>query len=100
MRCKPGDLAVRVRVSDGAGAKTVGHVYVCLKLIPLAVNALSGEQVLAVWHVERNGITRTPRGNRMGVPDCDLQPLGNPGGDARDQTLDWLPVPSRETEHT
>jgi len=29
-------------------------------------------------------------------PDDDLRPIRDPGDDARDESLSWLPVPSRE----
>ena len=31
-------------------------------------------------------------------PDADLRPIRDPGDDAKDETLSWLPVPSTEKE--
>lgn len=32
------------------------------------------------------------------LPDKALQPLIDPGDGARDETLEWLPVPTKEAE--
>jgi hypothetical protein len=83
MNCKPGDLAVIVRKS---------------KLIGLLVNvvgpALDGE--LGVWTVEPLRPIPCPAAGGWKCADHNLRPIRDPGEDARDETLNWLPVPTKE----
>lgn len=39
-----------------------------------------------------------PAGTMIWMDDYDLRPIIDPGDDATDETLTWLPVPSRESE--
>lgn len=58
----------------------------------------------AVWMIEepiRIKVDFSCGGYMMGVvngiSDEILRPLRDPGNDARDETLDWLPAPAKET---
>lgn len=84
MRCKEGDIAVIVLSTLGNAGKFVR----CIKL---------AEEFDGVWVIDK------PLGRLMGQAVClaedyRLRPIRDPGDDARDQTLDWLPVPSTEKE--
>jgi hypothetical protein len=50
----------------------------------------------AGWHLEK-GVThdQTIFAWEWVADDC-LRPIRDPGDDAQDETLSWLPVPSRE----
>lgn len=87
MNCKPGDLAVVVYDPDGryegcflkvlgdSGLRYDGSVYWELEPLSPALQAARLDNV------------------------CDdyLRPIRDPGDDARDETLEWLPVPTKET---
>lgn len=96
MRCKPGDLAVCI-APDNLGA-----------LVRVIRTATSEEQYEGEdWLCEnlspmKDCLTRqTDPAGCFGVMfDTDLRPIRDPGEDAKDETLDWLPVPERESELT
>lgn len=88
LNCKPGDLAVFVRSKHG----NLGRVVRCLRLVKRSDYVLGD-----VWE------TDTPCFNSWGYWECFamdayLRPLRDPGEDARDETLTWLPVPSTTKE--
>ena len=70
----------------------------------LLVEVIEGREVHAVfgqlWHVRSLGsafhITPTRRSVRAVWPGCMLRPIGDPGADATDETLTWLPVPTTD----
>ena len=100
MRCKPGDLAVRVRNSNDSKNIVVGAIVRCIEFLGESSAFRSGQKFGDVWAVDFKGRTFGPKGYRLGVPDRDLQPIRDTGDDARDETLDWVPVPSREKKAT
>lgn len=84
MNCKPGDLALVVRSILGNEGKVVR----CIRW---------SEKWPGVWVIDR------PIGLLDGcavsyAPDWMLRPIRDPGDDAQDETLSWLPVPSTEKE--
>lgn len=98
MRCKVGDLAVRIKAFEDS-VIPVGAVLRCISYEARS-HILFGSRgitspVDGSWSVDWNGKTGRA-GFDFGVPDEHLQPIGNPGDDARDESLSWLPVPSRE----
>jgi hypothetical protein len=100
MRCKVGDLAIRIKAFDDSFVKA-GSLVRCLRLNNFTVMLHGSQSSLPTeanntWDVEWNGRLVDDNGWRMAIPDEHLQPIGNPGEDARDETLLWLPVPSRE----
>jgi hypothetical protein len=84
MNCKPGDLAMYV----GLNQEYIGHVVT-------VVSPTTADSPLAVdgpwWHVE-------PKigGKYSRTSDASLRPIRDPGDDAVDETLLWLPSPKRE----
>lgn len=91
MNCKPGDLAVIVRTPKE------GHYDMCLGRV-VTVTSLRTDLSYVAWHFKWNGATTMGgrRGHRcVSIPDFALRPIRDPGEDARDETLEWLPTPSR-----
>lgn len=88
MNCKPGDLAVQVSCyGDG---RYIGQLYRCLS------SFIDGDGEPR-WRVEP--LSRTLP--KWVAPECDdkhLRPIRDPGEDAVDETLLWLPSPSRTKE--
>ena len=99
MNCKPGDLAYVIRSAAGNEGKPV-------QVINADVFELPGDLGLAryghLWRVRSglpfNSLLTIAPGEEFVFPDAWLRPIRDPGNDARDETLEWLPVPSRETE--
>lgn len=106
MNCKPGDLAVIV----GKHALNVNRLVNVLR-------TYKGELIEGIeyyvepgihyWVIESAGASPLMSRMEFGPPipcklhvarDASLRPIRDPGDDATDQTLEWLPVPSRETE--
>ncbi len=101
MNCKPGDLAINFfpgspnlgRVvtvveaydgrpgPDGAAIETGGQPCWIVKGPGLVLWKFDGDHIPAEWTV---------------MLDRWLRPIRDPGDDAQDETLSWLPVPSRE----
>lgn len=94
MNCKPGDIA-RV-VSGGANRDAL------LRVLDF-VNCDPGE-----WRCEAlqsmaeykwtTIVGRVPAGTIVYAMDSILRPIRDPGDDAVDETLSWLPAPSAEKE--
>lgn len=79
MRCKPNDLAVIARLTNENLRPYLGRIVRCVRIVEMDC-----------WG------TVPMLGPYRGVYDGALQPIHDPGEDARDQTLDWLSVPNRE----
>ena len=102
MNCRKGDLAVVVRSSVGNAGRFVKV------LAPLGVEpkydgriwSLGNSKGAFHWLVRTAGSPlNSIRGDRyieMPMPDDCLRPLRDPGDDAADQTLEWLPSPTKE----
>lgn len=100
MNCKPGDMAMVVRTL--CTKENLGRV--CRVVRPAVVGEiLSGIRYLnpqsmgMVWVVEGNLLWLCESGIVKEVPlramaDEYLRPLRDPGEDARDETLNWLPL--------
>lgn len=89
MNCKPWDFALIVRTgrdTDNLAGKLVRVVRIT-RLGPYQAWEYEGEKMLG----------RTGRVVEA-LEDCCLRPIRDPGEDARDETLAWLPVPSTEKE--
>ena len=83
--CKPGDLAVVVK------AKHSRHIGSLVRVIgksefPHSSGLFSWLAVGKIDGVEKAGA----------APDAWLRPIRDPGDDAKDETLNWLPVPMRD----
>lgn len=109
MNCKPGDLAVVVRARD---PKLLHRTVTGLEVAPLGIGFRLPD---GYWHDPvfndgrhrwlcefSNPVTAPIGGGKTRqtifapVPDECLRPIRDPGDDAQDETLSWLPVPSRE----
>lgn len=103
MNCKPGDLAVVVR-----GQMSAGRIVRCIRVLQRGeIVASTGGTDCRVngdseWLIEGSVYRRTLPDNTLrsiSVADDEwLKPIRDPGEDATDETLTWLPVPSRERE--
>lgn len=87
MNCKTGDLAVIVN------GKNIGRFCTVLDCGLLAndwwVRLIGGP-----GPVDRGG--RNAMDVEANIDDSRLRPIRDPGDDARDETLSWLDVPSRD----
>lgn len=94
MNCKPGDLAVIVG-SLPAGRFLIGRF---VEVIERAPDTQQGP----AWLVRLQNEIVNPLTNERGIEgvaaDCWLRPIRDPGDDAQDETLQWLPVPGKERE--
>ncbi len=81
LNCKPGDLAVIVSAKD---ARNIGKIIEVLELLDFSFGP--------AWTF-KGGV---PDAERRMVMDYCLRPIRDPGGDAVDETLTWLPVPELE----
>lgn len=92
MRCKPNDIA-RV-VSNGANRDALVRVLDQDNCDP---GEWRCEALQSMFRYEWERIVgRVPAGTIVYAMDSILRPIGNPGDDARDESLSWLPVPGRE----
>lgn len=82
LNCKQGDLA-RV-VSTAEGGRYYGFIVRCVE--PTVSN-----KGRPGWIVEPQ------LGSWRGVQDSAMRPIRDPGEDAKDETLLWLPVPEKVT---
>lgn len=99
MNCKPGDLAVVVKSWAGNEGRIVRVIRLCPKT---SKNP----------NIDSRGILTAPEPYWVidqALPDFEgtlgktfadsqLRPIRDPGDDAQDETLSWLPVPSTEKE--
>ena len=90
MNCKPGDLAVIVKTTP-VGSFLLGRV---VHVLPPYGD---DEWVVRLDKPIINPTTGAI-GNEGPAPDKCLRPIRDPGDDATEETLTWLPVPSRERE--
>ena len=92
MNCKPGDLAIVVI------GRNAGKLFTCLKLKYVRVFLSTGEMPLK-WCWEADCNFEDWSGDIVDnlIEDDLIRPIRNPGEDARDETLSWLPVPTRES---
>lgn len=91
MNCKQGDLAVIVGGGGPANSVNRGKFVTIGKFLG-HVNGWAGSDR---WEVDVDVVGTFGTLYRH-VRDCYLRPIRDPGEDARDETLQWLPVPSKE----
>lgn len=89
MRCKPFDLAVIVSIAIAKNEWARGFI----------VRVTHLDQEPGVWWLEKPIHHPDGRSRFTRIEDTCLKPIRDPGDDARDQTLDWLPIPTKEREH-
>jgi hypothetical protein len=99
MNCKPGDLAIVINTPIGSPIPN-GAIVTCLNFFPgphLVMDIFGRRGILIdVWAVDWNGKVHGRSGHKLGVSDICLLPIRDPGEDAQDETLSWLPVPHRD----
>lgn len=104
MNCEPGDLAIVVNARSTPELN--GRIVLVRRAIQLG-EKLNGIKVVdypgynnsPTWVVEACGSPLPWVGGlykMRAVADRCLRPIRNPGEDAQDETLQWLPVPSRD----
>jgi hypothetical protein len=95
MRCKQGDLAVFVRSDAG----NEGRVVTCVRLAAIGELEMLGWRldVGPVWVIDRGVLTNHGRLVPLAA-DSYLCPLRDPGEDAKDETLQWKEVPTKQKE--
>ena len=89
MNCKPGDLAVIVSTNGEKDQWPLGRIVICQSHIRVAH--------CDYWRLgELLPVPGAPGFFVDAVQDSCLCPLRDPGDDAVDETLLWLPVPETE----
>jgi hypothetical protein len=83
MNCKQGDLAVIVKVLNPKNSQIIGKIVRCIEPVVSWDN-------IAGWAVD------PPLSFAIGVADENLRPIRD--NDGEDETLQWSPVPTKETE--
>jgi hypothetical protein len=92
LNCKPGDLARYV----GKVPANIGRFVRTVEFVKEPSQKWPGV-IVPSWSV--NPPLYMPDGSRARlVADRLLRPIRDPGEDARDETLSWLPVPTKNTE--
>ena len=93
MNCKQGDIAIVVLSFAGNEGKIVR----CMRPLIMKWKRYDGSTYMSEsWEID----IALP--DRYGVlskytQDRQLRPIRDPGNDATDETLTWLPVPTKET---
>jgi len=91
MNCEPGDLAVITKSWAGNEGRIVRVV--CW------IGKIDGWSNSDRWEIEAERPLISSKGRlHFHAPDSFMRPIRDPGEDARDETLQWLPVPSIEKE--
>lgn len=96
MNCKPGELAVIVK----SWAGNEGKIVRCLRINEWRSrqpSRLSTGEIFPpepTWDIDR--VITAQDGSAVAyADDSQLRPLRDPGDDATDETLEWLPVPGK-----
>jgi hypothetical protein len=97
MNCERGDLAIVVKSIAGHE----GRIVRCIRLAERRELADYLWPDVPVWVLDRELQMANVRGVLLPVwrplmRDSQLRPIRDPGEDAKDETLSWLPVPSIE----
>lgn len=89
MNCRPGDLAVIVCATSKVEREWLGKIVRVLSAIPGY-----GDEGSVCWSYEGAELVHPLFGRCKGIHDWALRPIRPQPDDARDETLDWLPVPT------
>jgi hypothetical protein len=90
MNCKPGDLAVIASYEEEVDRCTLGLIVRVTKIDP--------DWGEPVWEYEGEKICDSEGTEILAISDRFLRPIRDPGDDAQDETLDWLPSPTKQGE--
>jgi hypothetical protein len=102
MNCKPGDLAIQVH----SNANNHGALYTVLSWVGTYRFNGGAEPHHDCWNVrcEQRVVGTlgqvTEAGGVRVIPDTYLRPIRDPGDDARDESLAWLPPVPNTTKET
>lgn len=105
MNCKPGDLAVLVRVNEET-KDNLGRLFEVLRheRPSTYIRAFGISRPVPRWWCRAiGGKVRNWSGayfEELAIPDFALLPIRDPGEDARDETLSWKPVPKEDNLST
>lgn len=92
MNCKPNELAYVINCEGTRDAGIDGRFVTVTSL-----TLLSDDGRNQCWEYEGPRLFVAKTGSVInGLSDRILRPIRDPGDDARDESLDWLPVPSKE----
>lgn len=89
MNCRPGELAIKIYSKAG----NEGRIVRCVTHVRQAFRHVG---VLDAWMTDP--MLANAAGMFVPCPDASLRPIRDPGDDAQDETLQWLPVPSQHKE--
>ena len=107
MNCKPGDLAVIVRLRP-ENSHLLGQLVEVVSTPPRGVFRLPDQRlhdpvsdgswwvIKFLAPVDLKCIRGGSRSRYAAIQDSALRPIRDPGEDAQDETLSWLPVPEKE----
>lgn len=93
MNCKPGDLAVVVRLFPDDEPSILGRV---LRVTHLRERGDCLGYGGSAWEYEGPRLVHKLMGPYLRIADECLRPLRDPGPDARDETISWKPVPKED----
>lgn len=96
MNCRPGDLAFVV--NDLEAPWNNGALVRVVERAPVD-HAPFEWQCCALTTIHFPGFVYRPGEDGFQYRDLELRPIRDPGEDAQDETLQWLPVPSQHKEH-
>lgn len=88
MNCKPGDLVILLRANYPPLKPYIGSIRTVVR---------RSDDFDDCWYLDPP-IFATDKTRQASWYDKDLLPIRNPGDDATDETLTWLPAPSRERD--
>jgi hypothetical protein len=92
MNCKPGDLAIVVRVNQRRFEWAIGRL---VRVTKIRHNRRTG---VPCWDFD-GGRLYDPSGDYdiVGFDDDELKPIRDPGDDAQDESFRWAPAPEKAT---
>jgi hypothetical protein len=85
MNCKPGDLAVVVRVNQERFKFLLG------RFVTVTTSYQNPRTGVACWKYEGEPIVSPTAFVVTGIDDDELRPIRDPGDDAADESRAWLP---------
>ena len=96
LNCRPNQLAVKVKADPGDEIP-IGAIVRCIGVMhEVMLNINTGEMVEGDWNVEFRGSSVKPGTNYLWIcSDAYLRPIRDTDGE--DETLSWLPSPTKET---
>lgn len=93
LNCRPGQLAVKVKADPGDEIP-IGAIVRCMNVVP-EVMLNTGEVVEGDWNVEFRGSSVKAGTDYLWIcSDAYLRPIRDTDGE--DETLSWLPSPTKE----